>query len=183
MRRVAVLLIGISGMLLSSTGPAAAQWRYPFCVLSEWSALTERQLEEQGFEALRERMQHAANGVLRDTGRSMDIVITDCPLHGSAEITPEVLSEQFASMGVAPLRLERWYRLHMTSLLLEEMREAEVVHRAVTHACIVRTGIYDDRHTPWTDAADVMVIRCRIEAAERMGEPELARWLRRYLRE
>jgi hypothetical protein len=179
MRRMLVLLT-----ILFSTAPvsAEAQWHYPFCGHA-WSTIEAPDLERQGLELIRERLQQAVNMVLKDTDRTVDVMVSDCPLYMRMEITLEIVPEQLASIGNVSARQKRWYKLYFTSLLLEELPQNELVHRAVSQACIVRTGIYDARLTPWTDQTDVAVLKCRIEIAERMGDTELARWFRRFLRE
>lgn len=183
MRTVSVLLIAILGFLTGFISAAEAQWRYQFCKEDSWSVIETADLERKGFELIRERMQQAVYGVLKDTGRLADVLVTDCPLDGLGEIGLQILPEQLASIGIPYMREKRRYKLYFTTLLLEEIAHDELVHRAVTEACTIRTGIYDDRLTPWTDKVTISIIKCRIETAERMGEFELARWLRRYLRD
>jgi len=183
MPAVCVLFVMTLGFLVSFAATAEAQWRYPFCKQGIWSVIETADLERQGFELIRERMQQAVHTVLKDTDRLADVLITDCPIYKQVEISLEILPEQFATIGMPQVRDKRRYRIYFTTLFLEDMAQDELVEWAVTQACVIRTGIYDGPMATWTDEVDVAVIRCRIETAEQMGSVELARWLRRYLRE
>lgn len=181
MRSIVVLLIVTAIFTAAIVSGGRAQWRYQSCTPGQWSALEVSDLEERGLELIRERMQQAVQTVLQGTDRTVEVIVTSCPVVGYREIAIDILEEQFAAIGTSPVRPGRWYKLYFTSRLLEDVRHEEVVHRAITQACIIRTGIFDLVTTPWTDEIDVAVIRCRIEAAEAMGETEVARWLRRYV--
>lgn len=180
--RSAVVLLIVAIFVTAIASGGRAQWRYQSCASGVWSVLEVPDLEERGLELIRERMQQAVQRVLQGTDRNVEVIVTNCPVVGYREITIDILEEQIAMIGTSPMRPGRWYKLYFTSRLLEDVRHEEVVHRAITQACFIRTGIFDVRLAPWTDEVDVEVIRCRIEAAEAMSETEVARWLRRYLR-
>lgn len=182
MRSAVVLLI--VAIFVTATAPGVqAQWRYQSCAPGQWSVLEVSELDQRGFEVIRERMQQAVQKVLKGTNRTVEVAITNCPVVGYREVALDILEEQFAVIGTSSVRPGRWYKLFFTLRLLEDIHHEEVVQRAITQACIIRTGIFDDRLTPWTDETDVDIIRCRIQTAEAMGETEVVRWLSRYLRE
>jgi hypothetical protein len=192
-RFLSVLLIGLSVAMIPLTfaQDAAGEgdekihlpWRYLFCARNSWRIYEMPDIERLGLEVVRERIQSAALGVVRDTERTIEVVVTNCPVHKAQEIGIEVLPEQIPSPGFKEAAKKRWFRLYFTAVFLEDMVIEDFLHLAVSYACTIRTGVLDHRLTEWTDEIDVEIMRCRISTAEKSGEPEVARWLRRYLKD